>query len=103
MELAAEPAVRLDVKGLVEHFLLGRAHVRQWRFGFHIELATGAHGHSAARPFDGQLVALAQFHHVHPHVRGAFELVGNAFAVDDRHADEGIHGGQINRGILRIR
>jgi hypothetical protein len=29
--------------------------------------------------------------------------VGNAFAVDDRHADEGVHGGQINRGIFRIR
>ena len=73
-----------------------------------VHMATGAHRHASARPFNRELCALAQFHHIHPHIRRGIQLVHVSFSVRDAHANHIIFHGlafksvhPVHRGVLQ--
>ncbi len=57
----------------------------------HIHVAARTHGHAPTRSFHRKFGALAQLHHVHPHVRGGLQLVELAIPIDDIDFNDVIH------------
>ena len=89
LNLTAQTALFLDVKGLIEHVLfivrlLGHC---PGMCTLHIAMAAGTHGHATAGALHGQLRTLAELHDVHVHVGGRFQLVGSSFSVNDGNAN----------------
>jgi len=92
MDLAAQPTVVFYKKSLIQH---GKFVVRRFGNGmiaFHINLAGGAHGHTATFPCYRQFLDFANLHQVQVHVCWGNHMVYLPFTVNYADLDIVAHG-----------